>query len=224
MRTRSGWVAYGVAVTICSFAFFSGSTVPIFTPEAIATTTVEPLRHLLLREVVAKPAFGRPAPAWYLFSYALCGHAWRRPGLRRQGVGARVWLRRWLMGRAGRSESVRALKAAMDSGITFFDTARSYGYGESESLLFGRVPNRTSARGCAMHQVRHRSGPSERLEAEDQAARPGSNPSSSCAAVVRTPAGSGARRRSVFRRGTTQFVRRKFALPEDRLCRHASAA
>lgn len=40
-----------------------------------------------------------------------------------------------LLGRSGRRESLRALAAAWDAGITFFDTARSYGYGESESLL-----------------------------------------------------------------------------------------
>ncbi len=40
-----------------------------------------------------------------------------------------------LLGRAGRRESLTALSAAVDAGITFFDTARSYGYGESESLL-----------------------------------------------------------------------------------------
>lgn len=40
-----------------------------------------------------------------------------------------------LMGRAGRRESLRALAAAWEAGITFYDTARSYGYGQSESLL-----------------------------------------------------------------------------------------
>jgi aryl-alcohol dehydrogenase-like predicted oxidoreductase len=40
-----------------------------------------------------------------------------------------------LLGRSGRSESLRALAAAWDEGIRFFDTARSYGYGESEALL-----------------------------------------------------------------------------------------
>ncbi len=40
-----------------------------------------------------------------------------------------------LMGRVGRTDSLRALGAARDAGITFFDTARSYGYGESERLL-----------------------------------------------------------------------------------------
>ncbi len=40
-----------------------------------------------------------------------------------------------LLGRSGRTESLRALAAAWDEGIRFFDTARAYGYGESESLL-----------------------------------------------------------------------------------------
>jgi aryl-alcohol dehydrogenase-like predicted oxidoreductase len=40
-----------------------------------------------------------------------------------------------LLGRSGRKESLQALGAAWDCGITFFDTARSYGYGESEALL-----------------------------------------------------------------------------------------
>ena len=40
-----------------------------------------------------------------------------------------------LMGRSGRSESLKALSAAWEQGIRFFDTARAYGYGESESLL-----------------------------------------------------------------------------------------
>jgi aryl-alcohol dehydrogenase-like predicted oxidoreductase len=39
------------------------------------------------------------------------------------------------MGRVGRRGSLAAVTAALDAGITFFDTARSYGYGESESLL-----------------------------------------------------------------------------------------
>lgn len=40
-----------------------------------------------------------------------------------------------LLGRSGRSESLRALNAAWEEGIRFFDTARSYGYGESEALV-----------------------------------------------------------------------------------------
>ena len=40
-----------------------------------------------------------------------------------------------VMGRVGRADSLRALSTAWDLGINFFDTARSYGYGESEALL-----------------------------------------------------------------------------------------
>ena len=40
-----------------------------------------------------------------------------------------------LMGRAGKRDSLRALATAYEYGITFYDTARSYGYGECEALL-----------------------------------------------------------------------------------------
>jgi len=40
-----------------------------------------------------------------------------------------------MLGRTGRGESLKALGAAWDAGITLYDTARSYGYGESEALL-----------------------------------------------------------------------------------------
>ncbi len=40
-----------------------------------------------------------------------------------------------MLGRAGRRESLAALSAAYDAGITFYDTARSYGYGACEGLL-----------------------------------------------------------------------------------------
>jgi aryl-alcohol dehydrogenase-like predicted oxidoreductase len=40
-----------------------------------------------------------------------------------------------VLGRVGRRDSLAALGAAYDAGITFYDTARSYGYGESEALL-----------------------------------------------------------------------------------------
>lgn len=40
-----------------------------------------------------------------------------------------------LMGRLGRSESLRLLETAYDAGITHFDVARSYGYGDAESVL-----------------------------------------------------------------------------------------
>ena len=47
-----------------------------------------------------------------------------------------------VMGRVGRRDSLRALAAATDAGINFFDTARSYGYGESEALLGGFLKGR----------------------------------------------------------------------------------
>jgi aryl-alcohol dehydrogenase-like predicted oxidoreductase len=40
-----------------------------------------------------------------------------------------------VMGRVGRDQSLRAVAAALDGGITHFDVARSYGYGEAEALL-----------------------------------------------------------------------------------------
>src|SRR5438128_566601 len=40
-----------------------------------------------------------------------------------------------LGGRSSRRESLAALGTAFDAGITFFDTARSYGYGQSEGIL-----------------------------------------------------------------------------------------
>jgi aryl-alcohol dehydrogenase-like predicted oxidoreductase len=40
-----------------------------------------------------------------------------------------------ILGRSGRAESLQALAAAWAAGVRFFDTARSYGYGESEELL-----------------------------------------------------------------------------------------
>lgn len=40
-----------------------------------------------------------------------------------------------VMGRVGRSASLRAMNAAWDNGITLFDTARSYGFGEAEAVL-----------------------------------------------------------------------------------------
>lgn len=38
-------------------------------------------------------------------------------------------------GRVSRKDSLLALNAAYDAGITFYDTARSYGYGESERVV-----------------------------------------------------------------------------------------
>ena len=40
-----------------------------------------------------------------------------------------------VLGRVGRRDSLRAMNVAWDAGITLFDTARSYGYGEAEGLL-----------------------------------------------------------------------------------------
>jgi D-threo-aldose 1-dehydrogenase len=40
-----------------------------------------------------------------------------------------------VMGRVGRSQSLRAIAAALDGGITHFDVARLYGYGEAEALI-----------------------------------------------------------------------------------------
>jgi len=60
-------------------------------------------------------------------SIALNNHDLRTPAL---GFGCSA-----LMGRAGRKASLAALMAAYDAGVIFYDTARSYGYGESEALL-----------------------------------------------------------------------------------------
>jgi len=40
-----------------------------------------------------------------------------------------------VLGRVGRGPSLRAMNAAWDAGITLFDTARSYGYGDAEAVL-----------------------------------------------------------------------------------------
>ncbi|MGD0736125.1 MAG: aldo/keto reductase [Terracidiphilus sp.] len=40
-----------------------------------------------------------------------------------------------VLGRVGRSASLRAMNCAWDLGITLFDTARSYGFGEAETVL-----------------------------------------------------------------------------------------
>lgn len=39
------------------------------------------------------------------------------------------------MSRVGRRESLRLLETALDAGITHFDTARSYGFGDAESVV-----------------------------------------------------------------------------------------
>jgi aryl-alcohol dehydrogenase-like predicted oxidoreductase len=40
-----------------------------------------------------------------------------------------------VMGRVGRAQSLRAIAAALDGGISHFDVARLYGYGEAEALV-----------------------------------------------------------------------------------------
>ncbi len=45
-------------------------------------------------------------------------------------------------GRTSRRESLKALDTAHDCGITLFDTARSYGYGQSESIVGEFMRNR----------------------------------------------------------------------------------
>ena len=66
-----------------------------------------------------------------------------------------------VLGRVGRSASLRAMGCAWEEGITVFDTARSYGFGEAEGVLgeflrgkreqavvmtkFGILPQRQSA-------------------------------------------------------------------------------
>lgn len=40
-----------------------------------------------------------------------------------------------VLGRVGRSPSLRAMECAWDAGITLFDTARSYGFGDAEAVL-----------------------------------------------------------------------------------------
>jgi len=40
-----------------------------------------------------------------------------------------------VLGRVGRSDSLRAMNTAWDQGITLFDTARSYGFGKAEAVL-----------------------------------------------------------------------------------------
>jgi D-threo-aldose 1-dehydrogenase len=47
-----------------------------------------------------------------------------------------------LMSRLNRKESARLLDAALDGGITHFDTARLYGYGEAESVLGSTIASR----------------------------------------------------------------------------------
>jgi D-threo-aldose 1-dehydrogenase len=50
-----------------------------------------------------------------------------------------------LMARLNRNESRRLLETAFDHGITHYDVARSYGYGEAESVVGDFIANRRSA-------------------------------------------------------------------------------
>ncbi len=66
-----------------------------------------------------------------------------------------------VMGRVGRAQSLRAIASAVDAGVTHFDVARLYGYGEAEAVLgealrgrrdrvviaskFGLVPTRAAS-------------------------------------------------------------------------------
>ncbi len=47
-----------------------------------------------------------------------------------------------VMGRVGRAQSLRAIAAALDGGITHFDVARLYGYGDAEALLGAALKGR----------------------------------------------------------------------------------
>lgn len=40
-----------------------------------------------------------------------------------------------VMGRIGRAQALNAMQAAFDAGVTHFDVARSYGFGEAENVL-----------------------------------------------------------------------------------------
>jgi len=47
-----------------------------------------------------------------------------------------------VMGRVGRAPSLRAIGAALDGGVTHFDVARLYGYGEAEALVGAALKGR----------------------------------------------------------------------------------
>lgn len=96
-----------------------------------------------------------------------------------------------ILGRVGKKESLRALSAAYAHGITHFDVARSYGFGEAEALLgefladkrsnvtittkFGIVPPRNStalslAKGFARRCLKRLPGGSAMVHAVSKAA------------------------------------------------------
>ena len=53
-----------------------------------------------------------------------------------------------VLGRFGRRDSLRALHSAYDRGIRYFDVARSYGFGEAETLLGGFLRGRRRSEVC----------------------------------------------------------------------------
>src|SRR5918998_3829263 len=52
---------------------------------------------------------------------------------------SRICLGTWQFGgdwgSVERDEAIAAVRAALDQGVTFFDTAQAYGFGQSEALL-----------------------------------------------------------------------------------------
>ena len=107
------------------------------------------------------------------------------------------------MARVGRRESVRLLEVAFEAGITHFDTARSYGYGEAESALGDFLPGRreqvTVATKLGLEPPRRSRG----LAAAKSAAR--------ALVAVAPPL------RAVARRGAATMVKQgRFAVPEAR--------
>jgi aryl-alcohol dehydrogenase-like predicted oxidoreductase len=105
------------------------------------------------------------------------------------------------MARLDRAESVRLLEEAFDAGITHFDTARSYGYGEAESalgdFLQGRRDQVTVATKLGLEPPQR----SRRLAFAKSAAR--------AVVAVAPPL------RAVARRGAATMVREgRFAVPE----------
>jgi aryl-alcohol dehydrogenase-like predicted oxidoreductase len=108
-----------------------------------------------------------------------------------------------LMARIPRAESIRLLEVAFDSGITHFDTARSYGYGEAESalgdFLRGRRDHVTVATKLGLEPPRRTRG----LALAKSAAR--------AAVAVAPPL------RALARRGAATMVKEgRFAVPDAR--------
>jgi aryl-alcohol dehydrogenase-like predicted oxidoreductase len=58
-----------------------------------------------------------------------------RSGLRVSRICFGTWQFGGDWGQVGRDEARSAVRAALDSGVTFFDTAQAYGFGKSEALL-----------------------------------------------------------------------------------------